>query len=91
MKTLFPTFNLLEKYSLNKEEWSNKIKDFKSFTTSHKNFQIGDKISFIGGYNDDMIFITEILGFNNDGEIYVLWDCYWFAIKDDSRRNINKI
>jgi hypothetical protein len=91
MSDVFPIFNLIEKYASKKQEWSEKIKNFNSFSSIHQNFKIGDKIKFIGGYENNMIFETEILGFDTDGDIYVLWDCYWFSIKNDSSRNIQKI
>ena len=87
----FPTFNLIEKYEANKAEWSNKIVKFKDFTIDNPKFKIGDRIQFIGGYNNDMIFITEILGFSEDGDIYVLWDSFWFPIKDNEQRKISKV
>lgn len=91
MNDTFPTFNLIDKYEVKKEQWSNKILDFKDFTIDNPKFKIGDKIQFIGGYNNDMIFISEILGFSIEGEIYVLWDCYWLPIKDNEERKIKKI
>lgn len=38
----------------------------------------GDRILFYNGYGVEMI--TEILGFEEDGKAFLLWDCYWFAI-----------
>lgn len=87
----FPVFNLIEKYTSQKQEWSDKIKNYKTFTTHHPDFKIGDIISFIGGYDSNIVYETEILGFDVDGEIYVLWDCYWFSIKNDANRNIQLI
>lgn len=41
--------------------------------------QTGDRILFKNGYDVEME--TEILGFNEDGDAYLLWDCYWFPIR----------
>lgn len=83
--------NLIPKYQKDKRFYISKIKEFKTYTERHPNFKIGDVIQFYGGYNNDILYQTEILGFDVDNEIYVLWDCYWFPIQDDIRRNINLI
>lgn len=49
------------------------------------NLKTGDIINFIGGENDDIEFRSEILGFNDEGFAYVLWDCYWLAIDLEKR------
>lgn len=46
--------------------------------------KIGDRVEFIGGYNDNILFEATIAGFYSDGEILVPWDCYWFGVKRDS-------
>ena len=41
---------------------------------------------------NDILYRSEILGFDkNDSDIYVLWDCYWFPIKDTEIRQIKII
>lgn len=54
-------------------------------------FRVGDTIQFIGGYNNDILFTSKITGFDNDGGIYVVWDCYWFPIRDEEKRQITLI
>lgn len=66
-------------------EFKHKIDGFKE---SHGKFKVGDLIYFYGGFNDDILYLTEILGFGKDGDIYLLWDCYWFPIKDEPIRGI---
>lgn len=56
----------------------------------HPKFKIGEIISFWGGYNNDIRYKSFITGFGKDGEIYVLWDCYWFPIKDEPKRKIKQ-
>lgn len=68
-----------------------KIRTYKSFTENHEKFKIGDVIEFLGGYYNHILYKSEILGFDKDGGIYVLWDCYWFDIKDNEVRKIRKI
>ena len=61
----------------------------KGFTNSNENLNLktGDTIGFMGGFNNDIEFTSEILGFDIEGNAFVLWDCYWFAI-DLSKRLI---
>ena len=42
--------------------------------------KVGDTISFIGGYNSDIEYITKIIRMGNEAEVYVAWDCYWLPI-----------
>lgn len=44
------------------------------------NLKTGDMVKFIGGYDDNVEFTSEILGFNSEGFAFMLWDCYWFAV-----------
>ena len=48
----------------------------------------GDIILFKNGYDVEMT--TEILGFDEEGKAYLLWDCYWYTI-DLNERLIKKI
>jgi len=52
-------------------------------TTHPLGFAQGDRIQFLNGFNIPMI--TEILGFDEMGQAYLLWDCYWFTINLASR------
>ena len=52
-------------------------------TTSTLGFSKGDRIQFLNGYGIPMI--TEILGFDEEGKAYLLWDCYWYTIDLASR------
>lgn len=83
------TINLIEKHLDNKENFIGKIQKFKNYKPNHNKFKIGNIIEFFGGMNNDIRYRSEILGFDTDNDIYVLWDCYWFPIKDDCRREIN--
>jgi len=86
----FPVINLLEKSKIYNAEYEQKFELYKQkikgFTNINKEFNLktGDIIKFISGHNDDIIYISKILGFDSDGEAYMLWDCYWFPI------NLNK-
>ena len=81
--------DLIQKYS---DESKKRFKDgFKSKINSiktHPKFKVGQIISFISGYYDNIKYTTEILGFNKKGEIFLLWDCFWFSIKDEPIRQI---
>ena len=88
--------NLLDKYSKNGdaklyrqkfEEFKHKIDGFKESSDDLK-YSVGDIIEFTSGYNDDIRYTTEILGFDSDNEIYLLWDAYWAPIKDNEIRDI---
>ena len=52
-------------------------------------FEVGDIITFWSGYNNDIRVRSEIMSINGDN-IYVLWDCYWFPIRDDEVREVEK-
>lgn len=85
-----PPMDLIEKMGENKQEY---IKALSKSTKKHylnDKFKVGDKILFIAGYYNHLEFKSEILGFDDDGGIYVLWDCYWFPIFDNEIRNIRK-
>ena len=56
--------------------------------TSFKELKKGDIIEFWGGYNGDIRYRAEIIGFDKDGDIYLDWDSYWFPIRDDNKRKI---
>lgn len=64
------------------EKYKSRIKGFHKKEGS---FQVGDKVMFCGGLNGEIKYISEILGFDKDGDCYVLWDCYWFPIKIEER------
>lgn len=82
--------NLNEKYTKNdKIRFTKSLKSkFKNIIDKHPKFKVGDVISFWGGFNDDIRYTSTILCFDTDGDIYVLWDCYWFPIKDEKKRDI---
>lgn len=83
--------NLIEKYQEKRQEFIKKVREMKCFMEEHPKFKIGDKISFYGGHNNDILYHSEIIGFDTDKDIFVLWDCYWFPIRDEERRKIKKI
>lgn len=58
---------------------------------THPRFKTGQTIQFLGGYAGNILFQSEITGFDEDGGIYIVWDCYWFAIKDEVKRQIKII
>ena len=68
----------------------NKIENYKGYTDIHKDFKKNQVITFFSGYNKDILYKSKILGFDINGEIYVLWECYWVSIKDDDIRKIIK-
>ena len=97
----FLEVNLLEKYKtsgedVEYEEAFNKMKAKGESVFSDENekygLKTGDVIQFIAGYNDDIKYTTKILGFDKDGDAYVLWDSYWFPVKlGDKRRQVKKM
>lgn len=68
-----------------------KIRSYKDFTESHQKFKIGDVIEFFGGYYGNILYRTEILGFDKEGTIFLLWESYWYGIRDTEKRNIKKV
>jgi hypothetical protein len=81
--------DLIEKYGSRKDLMEKISK--RQFFQYHTKFKIGDIISFYGGYNDDIQFKSKIIGFSNDGGIFVIWDCYWLPIYDNDIRKIVKL
>ena len=83
--------NLGKKHQEQKELYLSKLKHFDYYRTEHPKYKIGQIIEFYGGFNDDILYRSEILGFDNENNIFVLWDCYWFPIKDNKIRQIKLI
>ena len=55
-------------------------------------FTVGDEISFMGGFNDDILYKSKIIGIDTNGWLYLIWDCYWFPIDPtDENRKIQKL
>ena len=63
------------------------IKELNLKATNGK-YSKGDIITFYGGFTGDIFFKSEITGFDDAGDIYVLWDYYWLPIKDNDKRKI---
>ena len=55
---------------------------------AHDRFAVGDKITFWAGYNGDIRYLSEITGIDENGDIFVVWDCFWFPIQDNDKRKI---
>lgn len=71
--------------------FKNKVKGF-SEVNEALGFRVGDEITFLGGYNDDILYRSKIIGFDGDGEAFMQWDCYWFPIKLDSeKRQVKRV
>lgn len=91
----FPVFNLLEgsakcnpEYREMFAAWRKKV-TFHNFsdTNAELGLKTGDIVTFISGYNSDLKYTTEILGFDaNDGKAFMLWDCYWFPVDLNERK-----
>ena len=67
----------------------------KKLSTEHPIFKVGDIVDFWTGYNNDIRVQSKIIGFGKSNEemkendqIFMMWDCWWFPIKNDSNRNI---
>jgi len=95
--TEYLKINLLYKYfgdteKLYREQFESYKPKIKGFKDNHEGYKIGDVIEFVAGYNYDILYTTEILGFDQDGDIYLLWDCYWSPIRlSDPNRKIRKV
>ena len=52
----------------------------------------GDIVEFNGGYDNDIRYTSKIFAVDKrDGDMYVIWDCYWFPIRNEKSRNIIKL
>jgi hypothetical protein len=90
------TVNLMLKPAYNTEKaeaakWA--AKNNLSNQNSAFNLKTGDIIQFKGGYNRDIAFTSEIIGFNKNGDAFVVWDCYWFNLNLSERllESVDKI
>lgn len=77
-----------EEYRARFEEYKPKIK---GFTESNGELNAGDIVEVTAGYNDDIRYTVEILGFDADDDIYLLWDSFWAPIRNDEVRSIKLI
>lgn len=80
-------FDLIAKYACN-FDLQNRAKTFLStqrISETNAEFELvqGDWIVFKNGY--DLEFVSEILGFDEDGNAYVLWDCFWTPVNLKNR------
>ena len=84
--------NLIQKFE-NDKELIKKIEEFQSseLISEHPKFKVGQVIKFISGYNLDIKSTTKIIGFDKEGQIFVLWDCYWSPIRDEDPNRKIKI
>lgn len=90
LKLIKPLFiNLLEKNKENKE-LIEKIKGFE-LLQEHPKYKVGQVITFIAGYYNNILYQSKIIGFDKEEQIYVFWDCYWSPIRDEPKRQINII
>lgn len=78
--------DLIEKYEHNENIQTGIARMVKQ--RKHPKFKIGDEIEFLGGFHGDILYKSKIVGFNDDGGIYVIWDCYWLPIYDTKERKI---
>ena len=86
--------DLIEKYK-NDIVLLEKIKNFtiensKSNENKELGLKVGDTILFIAGYNNDIEYKSNIVGFDENSNAYLFWDCYWFA-KDLKKCLVKKI
>jgi hypothetical protein len=92
-----PVYDLLAKGSKAQDEdreaferWKLKQPDTIVTDTKHPTLDVsvGDKVNVISGHNNQLRYITEVLGFDAQGKAYMLWDCYWFGIDLVERKYI---
>ncbi len=78
--TLHINLNEKDDYRAQFNDWKEK----KNYPVADENKELGlkkgDNIEFWGGYNNDIRYTSEILGFDENGKAYVNWDCYWFPM-----------
>jgi hypothetical protein len=78
--------DLIEKTEVT-EEMGNFFLGLKKSTSCGK-FNRNDTISFWGGMNNDLRFTSRIMGIDDEDGIYVIWDCFWYPIKNVPEREI---
>lgn len=82
---------------------ANYLADYLACMQKHESKQIdsneefglktGDIIEFWAGYDNDIRYRATIHGFDEKGQVYVNWDCYWFPInlQDKYNRDFKKV
>ncbi len=75
--------DLIDRYSnelafIGLNETINAWVDKNNILQNHQNspYKVGDLITFFGGYHNDIIYTTKVVGFTEEGHLYVYWDCY---------------
>lgn len=84
--------DLIEKYKQSRVMTD--IENFlhkKNYLSEYGRFKTGQIIEFWAGMYKDILYRSKIIGLENNGDIYVIWDCYWFPIQDDKIRKIKII
>lgn len=90
--------SVLQKWDL--VEYTEKLLDYDKIVegiknlkleTEHPKYEVGDLIEFNVGFYNNIRATSRITGFDKDGGIYVLWDCYWVPTFEDEKRNITKV
>lgn len=82
--------DLITEYSNNKILNIDIEKFAETLDNKNPDFEVGQIITFYGGYNSDILYKTKIIGFIRK-DIYLYWDCYWFPIQNNEKRKISKI
>lgn len=74
---------LLPNFDLVKDRVENWLLTDRNLTNKNKSFKlkIGDVITFLGGYNQDIAFTSRIFAFDaQTGHAFVYRDCFWMPI-----------
>jgi len=81
--------DLIKKYSQDKQ-LLREIEEFSSgLLESHEDLKKGDIVTFKGGHDGNIDFKSQLIGFDKNGNSYVVWDCYWFPLNES--RNLEKV
>lgn len=71
---------------MNESDYSDRFMPKNMLETNDKlGLKKGDTVEFWGGYNGDIRYRANIIGFGSYGEAYMEWDCYWFPINLEER------
>lgn len=75
--------DLITQFQYIQSKAMNYIEKMEDFTPDNETFKVGDVIEFYSGFNSDILYKSKILGFNKQGQIFVLWNCYWSPLNVD--------
>lgn len=75
----------LDHHGASSDEVNAYVKSHGYDNNTHPKYKVGQTISFLTGYNNDILAKATIKGIDGD-DLYVYNDCYWFPINSTNNK-----